>query len=133
MKIESKIGIIKNSKEKIYNFLINFNNFKHLIPADKVHNWHSTEDSCKFEIEGIGQAGMKIIDKEPFKTIKITGIEESRFNFFFWIQLKQITDNETKVKLTLKPELNPMMQMMAKKPLQNLVDELISQLEKYNF
>jgi carbon monoxide dehydrogenase subunit G len=44
-----------------------------------------------------------------------------------------VAENDTRVKLTLEADLNPMVQMMAKKPLKEFLDKLIDQLEKYNF
>jgi carbon monoxide dehydrogenase subunit G len=132
-KIESKIGNINGSSERVYSFLSNFNNFKHLIPPDKVKEWQSTEDSCHFKVEGIGETGLRIIEKEPFSTIKITGEEGSKFDFHFWIQLKEPAPYDTKIKLTIKADLNPMLKMMASKPLQNFVDTLVDQLEKLPF
>jgi hypothetical protein len=38
---------------------------------------------------------------------------------------------DTRIKLTIQADINPMVQMMAKKPLQNFLDLLVDQLEKY--
>ena len=132
-KIESKIGKINGRAENAYNFLSNFNNFSRLVPQDKVKNWHSDENHCHFTVEGIGDAGLQIIEKTPFTLIKITGENGSKINFSFWIQLKEIETNDTRIKLTINADLNPMIKMMASKPLQNFVDTLIDQLEKLPF
>lgn len=133
MRLESKIGKIASPEERVYNFLTDFNNFKDLIPEDKLQNWQADEDSCRFTINPIGETGVKIIKKEPFKLIKLTGIEESKFDFTLWVQLKQKEEKDTRIKLTLEAELNPMLQMMAKKPLQEFLDKLVDQLSKYSF
>lgn len=132
-KIESKVGKIVGSSERVYNFLSNFNNFKHLVPPDKIKNWESSEDRCHFTVDGLGEAGLRIIEKEPYSLIKITGEEGSKFDFYFWIQLKEVESNDTRIKLTIKAELNPMVKMMATKPLQKFVDTLVEQLEKLPF
>lgn len=133
MRLESKIGKINNSDERIYNFLTDFNNFKNLIPQDKVENWESDEDSCRFSIHPIGQTGIKILEKEPYKLIKLTSLDESKFNFIFWAQLKPAGELSTHIKLTLEVQLNPMMEVMAKKPLQEFLDKLVDQLARYPF
>jgi len=132
-KIESRTGKINGLTESVYNFLSNFNNFKNLIPPDKVKNWKSTEDSCHFTIDGIGETGIRIIEKQPFSLIKISGEEGSKFNFFFWIQLKEVAPYDTRIKLVLKADLNPMLKIMATKPLQTFLDTLVSQLEKLHY
>jgi len=129
-KYTSKIGKINKSDELIYNFLTDFNNLKAVIPQDKVKNFESTEDTCKFNIDGIGQAGLKIIEKEPNKLIKITSDGKSPFSFFFWIQLKPIENEEktTAVRLTIDANLNPMMKMMVGKHLEKGIDAMLDQL-----
>ncbi|MCG8700348.1 MAG: SRPBCC family protein [Bacteroidales bacterium] len=128
MKLESKIGKIENSDERIFNFLSDFENIKKLVPEDKVENWESGEDWCTFSVNPVGKTGVKIVEKEEFKLLKFTSIEESQYNFFFWLQLKQVSENDTRVKLTLDVNLNAMVQMMAKKPLKEFLDKLVDQL-----
>jgi carbon monoxide dehydrogenase subunit G len=133
MKLESKITQIAEKDEKIFNYLTDFNNFKHLIPADKVKNWESDRDSCRFTIDMIGETGFKIVEKEPFKLIKLSSIDQSKFAFKLWIQLKDIGEHATAAKLTMEVELNPMIEMMAKKPLQGFLDTLAEQIAKIKF
>jgi carbon monoxide dehydrogenase subunit G len=132
-KIESKIGKIANSPDKIYTYLSDFRNFSRLIPPDKVKNWQADENSCHFTVDMVGETGLRIIEKQPNSLIKITGVEGSKFDFFFWLQLKEVAPYDTRIKLTIKADLNPMMKMMSKKPLQNFVDTLVDQLEKIQF
>ena len=133
IKLESKIGKISCSDETAYNFLSRFDNFQTFIPADKIQNWEASEDSCHFTIEGIGETGMKIIEKEPFKLIKITGEDSSKIDFDFWIQLKQIAEKDTRIKLTIQANINPMFQVVVKNPLQSFLDTLVEHLEKLDF
>ena len=102
MRLESKIGKIAHSDQKVYNFLTDFNNFKEFIPADKLQNWQAYESSCRFTINPVGETGVRIIEKEPYKLIKLTGIEESKFDFKLWVQLKQVEENDTRIKITLE-------------------------------
>lgn len=133
MKLESKVGKIENTDERIYNFLTDFDNFKHLLPPDKIKNWQSDDSSCSFTVDPIGNTGVRIVEKEPCNLIKLTNLEESNLDFNFWVQLKMISETDTRIKLTLEANLNPMLQTMAKKPLQDFLDKLVDQLTKYNF
>jgi len=132
-KIESKIGNIRQLDEKIYNFLSDFNNFQKLIPADKVKNWTSTSDSCSFTLDGIGDAGMRIIEKTPNSLIKITSEGKTPISFLLWLQLKRIDENNTAIKIVIEPQVNQMIMMMVKEPLQGFVDMLIDQVENMTF
>jgi hypothetical protein len=129
-KIESKIGRLNQADEKIYNFLSDFNNFHNLIPADKVKNWSATSDSCQFTVDGIGDAGLKIIEKTPFSLIKVTSEGKTPINFFLWIQIKKIDEGSSAIRIVIEPQVNQMMMMMVKGPLQNFLDMLVDQVEK---
>ena len=132
-KIESRIGKIEEQDEKIFQFLTSFKNFEKLIPQDKVNNWEATDENCRFSIDGVGEVGLKIIDKEPFTVIKYAGDNLANVDFNLWIQLKQVADLDTHVKITFKADLNPMLTMVAKKPLQEFVNLLVDKLEKHQF
>ena len=132
-KIESKIGVISQPADKIYNYISNFNNFKSLIPEDKVKDFESTEETCRFRVEGIGQAGLKIIEKDPPKLVKISSDEHTSFDFLLWIQIKEVGENDSRIKITTEAKLNPMVATMVKKPLKNFVDTLVDQAEKLSF
>ena len=131
LKVESKIGKIGDSDEHIYHFLADFNHFSSLVPRERIKNWEASTDSCRFTLDGLGEVGMKIIERKPHTLIKVTGNETSKFSFFFWIQLKKITEMDTRIKLTIHADINPMVQMMAKKALQKFLDLLVDQLENY--
>jgi carbon monoxide dehydrogenase subunit G len=133
MKLESKTGKIPYSDERIFTFLSDFNNFKHLIPHDKIKGWQSDENSCRFTVDIIGEFGVKIIEKDPFRLIKLSGIDDNKYKLFFWVQLKQITAGETAIRFTIEADVNPMIQMIAKKPVEEFLDKLIDQLTKFEF
>ena len=132
-KIESRIGKVNANEDRIYNFISNFNNLKTFIPPDKVQDFQSSEDHCKFNVSGIGEVGLRIVEKEPFKMIKVSGDGMANQRFLLWIQLKQNAENDTHIKLTIKADLNLMLKMMATKPLQNFLNKLIDAIEKMNF
>jgi len=132
-KIESKVGVIGHPSEKIYNYISDFDNFESLIPEDRVKDFESTGDTCRFTVEGIGQAGLKIIEREPHKLIKISSDEQTSFDFLLWIQIKEVAPDESRIKITTEVKLNPMMASMVKKPLKNFVDTLVEQAEKLSF
>ena len=125
--------MVKQPAEKIYNYIADFNNFSSLIPEDRVKDFRSTGDTCSFRVEGIGRAGLRIVEKEPYKLIKISSDEETTFDFLLWIQIKELEPGDSRMKITTEVKLNPMMAAMAKKPLKNFVDTLIDQAEKISF
>jgi len=127
---ESKIVSIRRTPEDIFRVLSDFRLFTPFIPQDKLEGWEADEESCRFTVKGIGQTGLKIIEKEPFKTVKITGDGKLPFEFFLWVQLVEAAPYDTRMKLTLKADLNVMLKMMLQKQLAEGIDSMAEQLAK---
>ena len=133
MEIESKTGKLDYNEDLVYNFLSDFNNFRNLLPADKVSDWSSDTDHCHFSLKGVGETGLRIIERQPNKLVKITTEDGSSMHFMLWIQLKQVAENDTRVRFTLRAELSPMLAMVAKGPLKTFADNLVDQIAAYRF
>ncbi|PKP36663.1 MAG: polyketide cyclase [Bacteroidetes bacterium HGW-Bacteroidetes-15] len=126
--VESKVVSIKRLDEDVYKVLSNFKNFTPYAEKAKLENWQADEDWCRFDVQGIRDAGLQIIEKEPFKTIKFGGNDKIPFEFNVWIQLKQVEPYDTRMKITLKANLNMMMKMLVGSKLQAGVDGLADQI-----
>ncbi len=134
MKIESRIGKADSGAELIYNFIIDFRNFKNIIPQEKVSDWEADEESCSFKIDTIGTMGMKIFEKEPFKLIKIKSDPSiSQYNFTMWIQIKEVDATGSRIKITIEPDINKMLIPMVKSPLKQFVNSLVEKIETFDF
>lgn len=93
-------------------------------PNFKLEDFEASEDECSFKVDMLGKTGIRIIEREPHKTIKFTGNGNVPFNFFFWIQLLPVEENSCKMKLTAHAELNPMIKMMVNKHLKEGINKL---------
>mgnify|MGYP003308766105 FL=1 len=123
---ESEITKAACNDVEIFNVLSDMRNIeylKHRIPEDKVSNLVYDKDSCHFSINPIGNMGVKIIDREPNKTIKFTS-DQSMVGFDFWIQLKQVAENDTRIKLTVKADLNFIIKSMVEPMIQPILNKL---------
>ena len=61
MNISSKEVRIQASDGIVFDLLSNCNNFQHYVP--EIRNWQSTENTCRFTIDGIGDIQMNITEK----------------------------------------------------------------------
>lgn len=121
-KYESKQQQIRRSADQIYMALSSFSNFTPIL-QDKVEEWQADEDSCSFKMKGM-TARLRIVEREPGKTIKIQGDESTPLDFTMWIQLKEVAPYDTRMRIVLHVELNMMMRMMVGKKLQGAVDQM---------
>jgi len=133
MKIESKTGTSACSDINIYNFITDFNNFKNLIPANQVTGWNSTRESCSFSMDPVGKTGFKIVEREPYKLVKVSSIPESKYAFNIWFQLVKSEPDQTRIRITIEPLINQMFLPFVKSPLKQFVDRLIDSIEQFDF
>ncbi|WP_430974039.1 hypothetical protein [Sunxiuqinia rutila] len=141
-KYTSDIKFIDHNEEVVFNYLSNFENLSQYVndgllqkvseqvPQIKINNFESDSDSCRFDIGGMGQAEIRIINREPFKTIKVESSGSLPVEITFWIQLLPVSPYQTKMKLTLHAEMGMMIKMMAGKKLKEGINQLAEVLTK---
>ena len=141
-KYVSQVKTIAHNEQVVFNYLSNFENLSTylnsglldkitlLVPQIKITDFQSDRDSCKFNISGLGLAEIKIVNREPFKTIKIESAGVGAISFTFWIQLLPVDSLTTKIRLTLHAELNMMIKMLVGNKLEEGIDQLAETLSK---
>ncbi len=127
--IESKKQSINNSKENVYSFLSDFNNFEKLMP-EQINNWQSTKDTCSFTIQGMADLNMRIAEKKESEYIKYTAEGKNPFDYFLESKLIENDNGNCIAQIIFNAKLNPMLKMMAEKPLQNFVNLLVDKLKE---
>jgi hypothetical protein len=127
-KIESEKVEIGNAAENIFTYLSDFNNFEKLMPP-QVTNWTSTADECSFTINGMATIGMKIIEKAPFSKISIISNGKVPFEFKLFVLITEKDRSNCVGQLTFESDMNPMIKMMAEKPLGNFFNMLAQKMK----
>ena len=131
IKYESKIGQIPANDETVFAVLSNLENinyFRDVIPQDKIKDLEVTSDSIRFKVDGLGQKiSIVILEKEEYKTIKFWA-ENLPIPFNLWIQLKQIEEQDTRIRITIKTDMPAMFKMMFDKKIQQGLDQAIDML-----
>ncbi|PXV60271.1 hypothetical protein CLV62_12947 [Dysgonomonas alginatilytica] len=126
----SDIKTIPYSDQEIFTVLSDLRKLdliKDKIPQDKIKDFSYDQDSCTVTVDPIGKVRFVIVEREPNSTIKFEA-EQLPFKLTLWIQLKQSTDQETKMKLTVKADINAFLKPMISKPLQNGLDKMAETL-----
>ncbi len=132
---QSETKLIRQNAETIYQMLSDLNNLERIksrIPQDKVKNLEFDADTLRATVGPIGTISFRVVDRTPFSTIKYK-TEDSPFELFLWIQMKQQEEMETAVTVTIHADLNPFVMGMVSKPLQEGVDKIADLLTKINF
>ena len=114
----------RGQAEQAFFFYAEPDNLKELMP-EQITDWESGEDWCRFLIKGMGHVKLKIGEKSPFS--RLTYLPDGKMPFSFGLQFLFAPKDEesSEIQIAIDADLsNPMMAMLAKKPLQNLVNEM---------
>lgn len=133
-KIESTIREIAYSQQAVYNMLSDLSNIQKVqdkIPQEHVKDLTFTSDSISISTP-MGAVKMVIINREEPKEIKFE-TQESPLPFNFWIQILPVDETSSKMKLTIKADLNPFIAGMVKKPLQEGIEKIADALQLIHY
>jgi hypothetical protein len=126
---ESEKLAIHTSAENIFNYLSDFNNFQELMP-EQVTNWKSTREECSFTIQGMADLSMKMGSLSEYTKIVYESDGNKPFAFELVTNLYPLNDQSTETQILLNADLNPVLKMMAGRPLQNFVNLLVKKLKE---
>ncbi|MDD2601415.1 MAG: SRPBCC family protein [Prevotella sp.] len=130
MKIESTVRQIDYPQQSVYNMLSDLSNIEKVrdrIPEDKVQDLSFDADSISVHTP-MGAVRLVIVDREEPKMIKFE-TTESPLAFNFWIQIIAADEQTSKMKLTIKADINPFISGMVKKPLQEGIEKIADALQ----
>lgn len=147
---ESQIKQVAAPQERVYAKLSDLNNLasikerindpaareriKAQIPEEKLKEVEKHLESLEFDadtvslnVPPVGKMAIKIIEREPSKCVKFESTS-SPIHFNLWVQMLPVTDETSKMRLTIKADLNPFIKAMVEKPLREGVDKLADML-----
>ena len=135
-KYESKITSSPCSAEQIYRVISNLQNLervREMIPQDKVQEMEIEPDRIRIKVDGLAQKiTVAIVDRIENDTVKF-GAEGIPMDANFWIQLKELAPNDTRIKLTVKADIPVMFRMMIGKKLQDGLDQAAQMLAQFPY
>ncbi|MBR4704308.1 MAG: SRPBCC family protein [Paludibacteraceae bacterium] len=135
-KYESKITSAPCPAAQIYGVLSNMQNLervKDMIPQDKVQEMTIEPDRVRLKVDGLAQKiTIAIVDRIENDTIKF-GAEGIPMDANFWIQLKELSPVDTRIKLTVKADIPFMFKMMLDKKLQQGLDQAAEMLAQFPY
>ncbi|MDR1516695.1 MAG: SRPBCC family protein [Dysgonamonadaceae bacterium] len=128
----SKVKSIPHNSSDIFAVLSDFSKLeliKDRLPDDKISDFTFDHDHCSFNVNPFGEVSFAVIEREPNKLVKFKS-ENMPFEVFLWIQLVEKAEKDTKLKITVRADLNPFLKSMMQKPLSDAVDKISDVLTK---
>ena len=133
-KFESSIREIPYSQQSVYNMLSDLTNTEKVrdkIPEDKIKDLTFDADSISIH-SPMGDVQLNIIERDEPKCVKFE-TKKSPIPVNLWIQILPVTDHSSKMKLTMKAEVNPFIKAMVKKPLQEGIEKVADALQMIQY
>ena len=135
-KYESKITSAPCSAQQVYRVLSNLQNLERvrdMIPQDKVQELEIEPDRVRMKVDGLAQKiTIAIVDRIENDTVKF-GAEGIPMDANFWIQMKEVSPTDTRLKLTIKADIPFMFKMMIDKKLQQGLDQAAEMLAQFPY
>lgn len=126
MNIKSETVTINAPSGALFGLLIDYNNYEQLMP-EQVVRWQSDERSGRFTIKDMTELGMRIEDAVPDEYVLLHSDGKVPFEFTLKLAMEPAGD-QTDVYIEFDGKPAPMIAMMAKRPLTNLVNHMVSQI-----
>lgn len=126
MDLQGNKIIVNKSAAVLFEFLTNTSNFSKILP-ENLSEFEVTEDSFKFSMSGMPAIKMVYSEKIPNEKVQLKAASDV-FPVYLTCLLQATSENQCEAQLFFNGEINMMMAMMIKKPLQNLLDVLTEKM-----
>jgi hypothetical protein len=128
---ESRSGKLTCSAAEAFAFVTDIRNFERFIPDRTISNWHSEKESCTFSVSMLGTVSFRLAEKEEYKKVMFKGDALKENDFSVTLDITDNSNNPANIRVLLSADLNPMMKMIAAKPIGQFLEMLIIEMESF--
>ncbi|MGE5420071.1 MAG: hypothetical protein ACM3UT_07780 [Chloroflexota bacterium] len=129
---ESRSGKPDCTPEEIFDFVTDIRNFQRLIPSGTVADWNASKDHCSFRVPRVGNVSLRLVSQERPGLVAYKGTALNDNDFEIVVHIRKNTIEKADVKIALNAELNPMMKMIASKPIGQFLEMLVDRMEDFS-
>lgn len=112
--------------------LSHLENVKDRLPQDKVKDFTFDRDTVSINVPPVGDIAFQVIERDEPKCVKLEATT-SPIPLTVWIQMLPTSDESSKMKLTLRTQLNPFIKGMVQKPLQEGIEKIAQMLASIHY
>ena len=134
-KFESSVKQVPYPQQAVYDNISDLSNLEKVrdrVPEDKVSGFSFDQDTVSLNVAPVGELKLRICEREEPKCVKFETVQ-SPVPFNVWVQVLPVDDNNSKMKVTVKAELNPFIKSMVEKPLQEGVEKIADALAQVHY
>ena len=122
--------IFENDKAAFADFFRDINALKLIMPAE-VEQWKAEEERCSFFIKNLGNLSMEKGFVNPESEFEYIATAESKVDFTLLFHFRENILSKLTGYFELQTDVNPLVEMMVKRPLTNFVNMLTKNLQNH--
>ena len=132
MEINKQTNILQFSSSKIYDFIINIDNYKTIL-GDEISDFEKLSvNEFKIKIGSMPKISLELVENRPSSSVKLLS-NDSNLNFKICITVDSIDNNSSVVYVKFEGKFSTMIEMMIKTPLEKFINSLKNKVEELDF
>lgn len=132
MEISKQTNILQFSSLKIYDFIINIDNYKTIL-GDEISDFEKLSvNEFKIKIGSMPKISLELVENRPSSSVKLLS-NDSNLNFQICITVDSVDKNSSVVYVKFEGKFSTMIEMMIKKPLEKFINSLKNKVEELDF
>ena len=134
-KFESSVKFVPYSQQAVYDNISDLRNLEKVrdrVPEDKISDFSFDEDTVSLNVPPVGEIKLRVVDREEPKCVKFEAVQ-SPVPFNVWVQVLPVDEQNSKMKVTVKAELNPFIKGMVEGPLKDGVEKIADALAQVHY
>lgn len=120
MIFQSQYVDCSKGEQEFFELMSDMRNIPALLP-EQVVNVKADYDTLSFTVQGMGSLALLVSQRIPNNLVQLVPTGKTPFQFTLSIKIAGM-GNRCRVMYEIDADLNPLLAMMAKRPLQNLVE-----------
>ena len=132
MEISKQTNILQFSSSKIYDFIINIDNYKTIL-VDEISDFEKlSANEFKIKIGSMPKISLELVENRPSSSVKLLS-NDSNLNFQICISVDSVDKNSSVVYVKFEGKFSTMIEMMIKNPLEKFINSLKNKVEELDF
>tara|TARA_B100000965_G_scaffold104379_1_gene85956 strand:+ start:594 stop:992 length:399 start_codon:yes stop_codon:yes gene_type:complete len=132
MEISKQTNILQFSSLKIYDFIINIDNYKTIL-GDEISDFEKLSvNEFKIKIGSMPKISLELVENRPSSSVKLLS-NDSNLNFQICITVDSVDNNSSVVYVKFEGKFSTMIEMMIKNPLEKFINSLKNKVEELDF
>ena len=132
MEISKQTNILQFSSLKIYDFIINIDNYKTIL-GDEISDFEKLSvNEFKIKIGSLPKISLELVENRPSSSVKLLS-NDSNLNFQICITVDSVDNSSSVVFVKFEGKFSTMIEMMIKNPLEKFINSLKNKVEELDF